>query len=677
MIRFNSRALFCGVFIIFSFLQIGLAFGAENGNPAAAVNVVDLEKIVVTPGRLGTSLEDSPSGVTVISRQEIQKSGARTLDEIFQSIPGINVSGNSIYQGSPQVMMRGIPDQGRTVVLIDGVPLNTSWQGGVQWGMVPVDAVERIELVNGPMSTLYGSGAMGGVINVITRSARQSNEGSLKTSYGSLNTRSSALLQEGKSQHISYAFGGSVFKTDGYVPDVVPTIYSVPRTYEHWNSLMKLTYTGDDHSSLTFGFLHDDVAACRGREFFNIDDKSNVSYLTYERPEGDVQFKSTLFVNDQNWGRQFDTGPNYNYVNMVEKIDDTDFGSMSTMGFALGEKNQLITGFDYKGGMVHLEDRYQTKNRMAGGNGRQSLAALFMRDENKFMDDKLLLTLGLREDYARSYKGWSSDSGQIGPKVNAFTSNYADKDWTALSPTAGLVYHVTDQTTGRMSVGRAFHAPYLKDLYVVTARPTKTVYNNPDLRPETLNSYEVGLNHDFLTGLVGDTSFYYSQGKDFIGTRTLTSSTSMPDNIDQVGIYGIAADLKYKLNEQWSSSAGYVFNVSKINKDSLNPDLKDNYLALEPAHQANLKFTYDNPRVITIGPVLRYVGSMYADNENVAPLKSYYVCDLELSKKLNKNIEVSLIFNDLFNKAYNIPKDSSEVLRSPGRMVTGSVMMKW
>ncbi|MBN1913322.1 MAG: TonB-dependent receptor [Candidatus Omnitrophica bacterium] len=659
-------------------IRFNLAAQEVNRRDLPSGDIISLERIVITPTRQQSFLKDVPSKVTVVTKEQIAGTGAETLDEVFRYLPEINIIGDSVYQGmKPQITLRGVPGQERTLVMIDGIPVNSAWQGRIEWRMVPIEAIERIELVHGPMSTLYGSGAMGGAMNVITKLPGEQSKTFLKGGYGSLNTRSAAFSQGGRSDKFSYYLGGGILKSRGYIPEKDPRSYSTKRAYKDWDSIFKLSYSIDDDSDLVLGLLHDDENTCRGRQYFNIHDKANLGYLTYERLLGDLRFKGTFFVNDQDWYREFDTGPNYDYLNMVESIDHAYIGAMTEMGLILSKINRLTAGFDYKKGSIRLKDEYQKKPRGSEANGRQDLAAFFIQNETRLLEDSLIFAFGIRGDYVRSYNGWCYDSGQTGPVVAAFSYNYGKKDWVAFSPKAGAVYHMNDKTILRASAGKAFHAPDLKELYLVLARPTKTVYNNPDLDPESLNSYEIGLSHNFFDGLEGGVSYFYSRGNDFIGTRTLSLNTSKYDNIDKVWMSGVETDLRYRLNKQWLCSLGHLFHISKIDEDAADSDLNGKYLAMQPNQQVNAMATYGDPKMFIFSVALRYVGRMYADNENIDKLKSHYSCDLKLAKKINKNIEIALICENIFDREYDVPNEASEDLRSPGRLTSGSVTVEW
>ena len=657
--------------------KVSVAEETKMDNRAEETGFIELGEIVVTPSRQEGFLKDASSKVTVISGKEVKQTGAQTIEEVFRNMPELSVVGDSVYQTMKrQITLRGVPDQSRTLVMIDGVPLNTAWQGRVEWGIVPPECIERIEVVHGPMSTLYGSGAMGGVINIITEFPEKPNQTIFNSKYGSLNSWSTVFLQGGRFEKFAYYLGGRFFQTNGYIPENNPDPYSVRRDRKDIASLTKLAYFLDENSRLVLGFLHNEEDICRGRQFFNIDDEANLGYLSYNSSLGDMRLKGTLFINDQDWKREFDKGPNYNYLDMIENIDHTYMGAMLEVSLFMAKGSTLTTGIDYKHGQIHLQDGYQLISRHAEARGQQHLVSVFLQQEMKLLDEKLIATLGMRGDYAKSYKGWCYDTGQV-PQIDPISRNYNSRHWTELSPKASLLYHLKDSTDLRLSFGRAFNAPDLKQLYMVLARPTKTIYGNADLDPETLNSYEFGVNHRFSEKFILGLNFYYSQGDDFISTRTISANTFKNDNINEVRIWGIEEELKYRINKQWSWSGSYTFNKSIIDEDVGDPTLNGNDLSLQPRHQVSSKITYENPRLFTLSAVLRYVSRMYSDLENTDELNGYCNLDLQMSKKLNENIELSLSCQNLFDKEYDVPNMASEDLQAPGRIFIASLTIRW
>jgi len=661
-------------------LIASLYFAMSQTVPAeeAETATVELEPIIVTSVRQEIPVKDSPSKITVISEGEIRKAGVDTAEDVFQYVPAAGTAGNSIYQAMKrQITLRGIPDQARTLIMVDGVPLNSAWQGRVEWGIVPAECIEKIEVVHGPMSALYGSGAMGGVINIITKLPEEPGQTLLSGKYGSLDSWSTVFSRSGEFDKFSYYLGGRIFKTGGYIPEKDPEPYNVKRRRKDLSSFLKLTYSLDEDSHFDLGFLRNEEVVCRGRRYFNIDDRANLGYFSYNKSSEDARLKGIFFINDQHWKREFDKGPNYDYLDMVENIDHTYIGTLLEASFSLAEENKFTAGFDYKHGKIHLKDNYQRILREAGANGRQHLVSVFLQDEIRLLEERLIVAFGLRGDYCRSYKGWCFDAGQAAPKIDPFSYDYDDRDWIALSPKASLVYHLKEGTTFRASFGRAFHAPDLKQLYMVLARPKKTIYGNHRLEPETLNSYEIGARHRLLDNLTLGLSFYYSRGDDFISTRTIAANTFQYDNITEVKIQGIETELKYKIDKQWLWSGSYTFNKSTIDEDEADATLGGNDLSLQPRHKAGMVITYENPKLFTLSLLLRYAGVMYADLHNTDKVKGHYDCDLKISRELNENIELALICQSLLDKEYDIPNASGEELESAGRMITGTVTVEW
>lgn len=641
---------------------------------------VELEEIVVTATRHKSYLRDAPSKVTVITKEEIEKSDASTVEDILSTIPEVNIVGGSTYLTMKrQLTLRGVPDQSRTLVMVDGIPMNSAYRGRVQWGMIPAKDIERIEIVYGPMSALYGSGAMGGVINIITQLPKKKCEGYLSTRYGTLDSWYTVFSQGGRIGKFAYSFCGHFFDTDGYIPEKEPASYDIKRGKKEWSASAKFAYFPDEESSLLFGLLHDDVDASFGRRYSNMDDNASIGYMTFKKSWDRAAMNMSFFVNDQLWNREFDQGPDYNYLNMVEDVDQRYIGGMLSVNFFIAENNTLSTGVDYKHGKMDVHDVYQTYTRTAGSKGWQNLASIFLQDEHRFLGGRLIFTGGLRTDYCKSYDGSSFDTGKTaGPgKVKPFFYRYDDRNWFAVSPKVSLLFHLREFTTLRASIGRAFNSPNLKELYPVLARPNRTVKGNPDLDPETLLSYELGFNHWFNDKVSLGLSTYYSQGKDFISQRTIDTKTFQYDNISKVKMWGVETELGFNIIEQLALSCGFTYNESTLEEDQTDPTLNGNLLALQPRHKASLKLVYDNPELFRANADLCYVGKMYSDNENTNELDGYFVFDLGISKAIGKYVELSLICQNLFDKKYDIPNVPKDDLEAPGRLVFISGTVKW
>ena len=173
---------------------------ADTENSAVYDTEEETEKIVVTGTRKKSSWKKAPAMVTVVEKEELEQAPETTVDDFLKRIPSVSYSRVHQAECGPgrDITLRGISEQKRTLILVDGIPVNDSVTGAVNWSLIPKESVERIEVIRGPMSALYGSGAMGGVINVVTKKPEENNETLLKGGYGMMNTYKATLLQGGK-----------------------------------------------------------------------------------------------------------------------------------------------------------------------------------------------------------------------------------------------------------------------------------------------------------------------------------------------------------------------------------------------------------------------------------------------------------------------------------------------
>jgi len=635
---------------------------------------IELDEIIVTATRRKIPLKDAPVKVTVIDKNEIEKSTAQTIDDFLKHVPDINIRSSHRTEVLPrQVTLRGIPDQGKTLILIDGIPMNGVWHGWTDWSLIPTDAVERIEVVHGPASSLYGSGAMGGVINIITKKSKKPGETTFSSSYGNMNTWSINLSQSGQIDKFGYYIGGRFYQTEGYIAEKYPQPYNTKRDRTDWNATGKFMWLLDEKSSLSLGLLHSNEDVDRGRKYAHHSMATTLSYLTYEKEAENFTLTASIYGKYQDWKIDFDRPPKYNYVHLKEDFDLIDFGEMFKVSFLITKGNILTTGIDYKHASIHKLDRYQTVDREGETKGKQHLLSLFAQDEINLLNGKLIFTLGARGDYYKSYDGSCYDTNPA--PFSPIDEYYKDKEWISFSPKGGIVYHLSLRTSFRISVGKAFMAPSLPRLYTVMQRGIRIIKGNPELDPEKLISYETGLEHWFLNNLCGRLNLYHSDGNDFISSRTIAPNTTMFDNITKVQMQGVETELKYKVTKAWSCFAGYTFNKSTVKKDEGDPTIEGNDLPFVPKHKASLGIIYDNPGLFTTDVCLRYVGRMYTDLKNTKEdmLDDYWTLDLKLSRKIGKNTKLSLSVENLFDTHYSLPSVFEEI-ESPGRIITAGLI---
>lgn len=660
--QFDRRLFFLVVVLSFALTQGGLAQAEEKQNK----QVYKLGQVVVTATRTERRIGDVPATVTVIDKEAIEGSSVERLEDILAGSCGVDQQGNHTYgRGRSNVYMRGINDVGKMLMLVDGIPVNNSWHGSVEWNQIPLENIERIEIVRGPASSLYGSQAMGGVVNIITKVPQEAHKITFRQEYGSLDTWMSLLSMEGRAERFGYYLSGKYKASDGYISHVPQQSYDIKSDYSLDNIVGKLFWFMDEESSLKIGFSHHDRKFGRGREYSNIDRTIDKGDFTYRHSSARFDWLVSFYLHNETQQVEFDAPPAYNYLNLVEKFDLPFYGGIIQSAISLSDWNTLTLGFEYKGSKIDKEDEYQRSSRRGETKGKQRYLSLYLQDEMSFLEEHLKLTAGARQDWWKSYDGSCYDTGA----TPAIDTEYDDKDWNSFNPKLGLLYRLTERTTLRSSVSKGFRAPALPRLYTIMTRGLRTIYGNPNLASETLIGYEVGLNHTFMEALYGGLTFYYSDGDDFIGTRTITATKLEFDNISEVRMRGIEAELKYKINEEWFSSFNYTYNQSTVEKDVTDPNIEGNYLSYVPRHKLNLGISYDNPGLFTLNSLLKYVGEKYTDLENTARLGDYWTFDIKISRDVGKNAKLSLGCQNLFDVNYDIDSE----MESPGRLLTGAV----
>ncbi|MBU4303448.1 MAG: TonB-dependent receptor [Candidatus Omnitrophica bacterium] len=670
MMRVN-RILFSLV-VILSFALTRLSLAQENGElpkEKKEGTKFNLGQIVVTATKTERAIGDIPASVTVIGRETIDEYSNKRLEDVLATAPGVDQQGNYTYgRGRSDVYMRGINDVGKMLMMVDGVPINNSWHGEVEWNQIPLENIERIEIVRGSASSLYGSQAMGGVINIITREPEKGHKIRFKQDYGSLSTWMSFLSMEGRTEKIGYYLSGKYNASDGYISHVPQQSYDIKSNYNLDNIDGKLFYFFDEESSLKMGFSHLDRKFGRGREYSNVDRSIDKGHLIYHGDLGRFDWLASFYLHNETQKVEFDTAPTYSYLNLVEKFHLPFYGGMLQSAISLSDWNTLTLGFEYKHSKIDKEDEYQTSSRRGETKGKQRYLSLYVQDEMSFFDERFKVVIGGRQDWWENFDGSCYDTDPPGatPAINI---NYDDKSWSSFNPKLGLLYHFTERTALRSSVSRGFRAPSLPRLYTIMTRGLRTIYGNPDLNPETLISYEVGVDHSFTDGLEGKLTFYQSDGDDFIGTRTTAPNRLDFDNINKVRMRGIETELKYKITEKWSSFFNYTYNKSTVEKDVTDPTIEGNFLGYIPQHKLNLGIVYDNPRLFTLSSLLKYVGSKYTDLKNTEKLDGYWTFDVKISRDIGKNVKLAFGCENILDKKYDVDTE----MESPGRLFTGSL----
>lgn len=639
--------IFLGV-MLFAFVHLSWAEEEPEGENKEAA---DLGDIVVTATRTERPLGEVPASVSVIDKGTIENSPGQRLEDIFTTVPGIDQQGQYTFgRGRSDIYMRGINSTGKVLVMVDGIPANSSYGGTVEWSMIPPENIERTEVVRGPASSLYGSHAMAGVINIITKKPERDHEIKFRQEYGSLETWSSSLSSQGRGDKFGYRLSGRYKRSEGYYSHHPKEPWDTKSDYEIKNIDGDLYFFQDELSSLKLGLSHLDRDFGRGYKSNDIEREVDRANLIYERNLAKIDWRASAYYNKEYQYVDFSgTEPPYEVVVQNEEHTWPFYGAMLQSSISLANWNTLTLGAEYKHSSIECKgsNYINEPGRYNDTEGKQEYISVFFQEEMSFFNEDLIANLGARQDWWKSFDGSFYDNTY--PQRNA---DYEEKSWNSFNPKLGLLYHLTDSTALRASAAKGYAAPPLSRLYLVLPRGRVMMYGNPELEPETLISYEVGVDHFFWDNLSLGVTLYHSDGEDFIGSRYQNATTLVFDNISEVQMRGIEAELRYNINEEWSAWLNYTYNESTVEKDPTAPETEGDYLPYVPKNKGNFRIIYDNLDLFTASCTLKYVGERYSGvpNEDGKKLDDYTTVDLYLSKNILNNFKVYLACQDVFDE---------------------------
>jgi len=705
---FKVLLLFCLV------VCLGNPLFAAQQEDVKADETVDMEEMVVTATRTEREIDNVPASVSVITREEMKKYHIQTIDEALKYEAGIYFKRKKgLSDNLPSIQMRGLPYQKRTLVLLNGLPINDGYNGNVKWNNISVENVERIEIIRGPASALYGGNAMGGVINIITTTP-QKLEAEIFGGIGSDETYRYGGYAGDKFDKFGIRLGYEAEETGGYPTSLVTmSIYSGTGTLtggypttdpsgkskwvvgdkgDNWGkrqniNLMAsydLTETGTISLDFQYGqhqYGYDEpntyLTDANGNPSFdgNVDvgdgqfasvasknylagignEDSYLVSLTYKETFGSVGFTGKIGYQFNN--KWYTSPVSGTYDNATGKLADADTDTWLAdlqSDMPLGDKHFLTCGFyfktdnfkqdEYNLSFYRDEDSKQDKTYVT--RGEDLFYALYVQDEWKVLKE-LTLYGGLRLDF------WQAD-GEAGPVDDV--KNFDELQDHAISPKIGAVWNPLEDTYFRASVAKAFRAPTIYDLYRKWYS-SYTYHFNPNLKPETVWTYEIGADQYFFDRkLKLGVTFFHSDFKDMI-LRYSEGYDYYLDNVAKVEINGWELEGFYSPFDWLKLWANYTNNDSEVKENERNPDAEGQHLTKIPLETINLgsELAYKWFKASLAG---NYVGRIYTreDNNDVPDVYGAYSKRWLWNTKLiftpEENVELSLSVDNIFDEEY-------------------------
>ena len=630
-----------------------------------------LDEMVVSTSRTDVPVGEVPQSVTILSETEIMNSPFERIEDIVRSAPGVYNTrhyGTQTAGARSPIRMRGTGNN-RVLVLVDGVPQNDNFNNAiawVAWGHIPREMVKRIEIVRGPTSALYGSEGLGGVIHIITKDPRPGRETSLRGEAGTSSTYGGHLHHDQKINDFGFLVSGGYEESDGFYMTEDKQPYNIRRYRETGRALGKFTYDIGDHSDLSFSALHYDHETGKGRAFFYDDLQLNQYWLNYSHKAGNIDIKALAYYNEADKTAYQDSSPNFETLTRKEHIPDAyTWGGDLQASFQATDRSQVTVGSSFKQVSWDYFEEYTQSARTGGAEGKQRFISPFANVNVDALEKRLIVNIGARYDWIKTYNGANHDTGGPDPYDNEYDTERS----RSFSPKAGITYFLDHKTTLRASGGKGFRAPSLFEYYKVHVRRGGEYFReaNPALDPEEIWSYDLGVERFLAEGLIGRLTFYQSFAKDYIDEREQPNGRYILDNIEDVEIHGVEAELHWSARPDLSVFANYTYNESEIKSHEGDPDMEGKNLENDPRHKLHMGIHYMNPRLADITLLHNaYADRYYSDADGNVFTDNYWSVDLALARALTDHASVYLNIENVLDSI-----DNKEI--SPGTIFLGGL----
>lgn len=589
-----------------------------------------LDEMVVTATRTEATLFDTNANVSVVTRKEIENKHYLTVGDAIKNLPGVNVQNmgstgeayadNTLYiNGSKNI-----------VVLIDGARVNFNGGDAEKFSsadMVDMSMIEKIEVLKGSASTLYGSDAQGGVINIVTRKGTGDEfHGKAHYAAGSFHQRRGGVFLNGNERNINWMVSASKNKSGAFEDGQGRR---VPESIDSTTYSAKLGIKMDDKNDLNIAYRkqasdYARIKPAKGKDYSKLapiyGEKDNDNLLVNY-----VHKFSNATQNVLNFTRNYkDVNDNYTAAKPVV-YEQTSYSLSDQVTSKIGEHHTLI------GGVEFTHDQIDHASQTITDKGFHNMA-YYVQDIWNF-DDKLNLTYGIRFDDHSMYGHQNSPSAALGYKLSENTNAYASFKTYFIAPTASQLY----------SSGSG----------------------NPNLDCETGKTFEIGVKHRFAKDMSLDLNAYKRRSKDAIGLLKNADGQSVYTNYDDEKAKGFSAKLDKKWGKFIHTNVGYtyIYIDPQVNK---NPN-RNGYL---PRGAWNIEVGYDNDKFsfdIDGRGIINRDGRKADKNVQAT---TFWVWNAVANYKVAKNINVYGRINNIFDTNYTercYALSPEEWFASPGR----------
>jgi outer membrane cobalamin receptor len=670
-----------------------------------------LDATVITATRVNQVVREVPAHVAVLGTAEIQRSAARTVSDFLRVIPGYTTKDHQssvIAHPSRQApALRGLggTSASRTLVLLDGLPMNEPFAGWVFWPRVPLALVKQAEVVRGGGAGVWGDRALGGVINLVTDDPRE-NSLTLTQTGGSFNSSRSSVVATGRMDRVGVLLAGEYFDTDGYV--IVPEEIrgSIDDRVDSRNGTVfgKVTFDATPSLRLFVGgnymddFRHNGTVLRKNTTIAR-DVRGGMRWLT---PDGSL-LNVTAYAGSSGYRNFFANEAldrNSEVPSLFQwKLPTHSAGAQAQWSKQASRVHRLTIGADasWVDGEVNEDTNFQqgsfaSRRRVFG---EQRLLGLYVQDALS-LGDRTRVLASVRLDRFSNQDATRTEQNLRTGAITLDTA-YASTSDSRASYSLGIRHQAAPAVALRASLYSSFRSPTLNELF----KPFREAGNviteaNPRLKPERLTGVDVGADVVLGPSVVARVTSFWSVVRDpalevtlaLAGTtgRVIAPCGFVPaggtcrrrENIDEFRSAGVETEVEARPHRYWTLGAAYAFNPTEITDAPTQQQLVGKVARGTAKHQGTAIVGFDNPDIAALTVTTRYVGRRFDDDLNALALESFTVVDVRVSRRLTSNANVFMTVENVLDRDYAATRAANGFVRIGGpRFIEGGLQYRW
>ena len=648
------------------------------------------ETVQVTANRTETRIGETPASVVTLSAAEIQTTAAPTVDDALRQVAGFSLfrrtgsrNANPTAQG---VSLRGVGASGasRSLVLFDGVPLNDSFGGWVQWNRVPTISVERVEVLRGGASSLYGNNSLSGTVNILPRRAGENFNFSAEVFGGTQNTFSGSTFFGFKQNDWTADLVAASFQTKGYV-----------LVDEQMRGAADV-YAGSRNSNLSarVGKSFNDTAYIFFKTAYFGEVRTNGTGLQTNRTHlrqfivggdspiwdfgfgiSDLKFNWRFYGGTQTYDQIFSAvsaDRNSETLNRVQRVPAQNVG-LSANASAVVFKNQtVVAGFEtreVRGASDEVGFFNRRATSLSGSGGRERTYGFFIQDFAR-IGSRVVLAASARYDSWKNFAASNVTTTLSNNRTNVV--NFPDRDESAFSPQISLLVQATKNLSFFALGSKSFRAPTLNELYRGFRVGNVVTLSNENLRAERAANFESGASYNrnnfYLRG-----NFFWTEISQPVSNVTLSVApaliTRQRQNAGKTRARGVEIETETRIRA-FNFSVGYLLADSRVEEFPANRNLENLFVPQTARHQFTFQTRYAKKNW-SFALQGRASSAQFDDDLNLFRLEPYFQLDAFAARRFRENFQVFIGIENIFNSRYSIGRTPVRTVSSPVNLRVG------